>query len=83
MSGPIRFMILAIVISTKNLRYVCFVRTLCVVQSIHTELADLYSQKVVSAWFWPADFDPLGLSLQREWSKDGAAPVVLDKWKDA
>jgi len=28
MSGPIRFMILAIVIDIKNLRYVCFVRML-------------------------------------------------------
>ena len=49
MSGPIRFMILAIVIGIKNLRYVCFVRKLCSVQSIHTELAKLYSQKVICA----------------------------------
>ena len=43
MSGPIRFMILAIVIGIKNLGYVCFVRKLCCVQSIHTDPADLYS----------------------------------------
>ncbi len=47
MSGPIKFRILAIVIGIKNLGYVCFVRKLCSVQSIHTELAKLYSQKVI------------------------------------
>jgi hypothetical protein len=30
------------------IRYVCFVTTLCVVQSVHTELAELYSQKVIA-----------------------------------
>ena len=47
MSGPIRFIILAIVIGIKKSRYVCFVKKLCSVQSIHTELAKLYSQKVI------------------------------------
>jgi hypothetical protein len=40
-------MILAIVIGIKKSRYVCFVKKLCSVQSIHTELAKLYSQKVI------------------------------------
>jgi hypothetical protein len=87
MSGPIKFRILAIVIGIKKLGYVCFVRKLCSVQSIHTELAKLYSQKVISrmvclAYLWGGKFDPRGLSRQREWNKDGAAPVVLNKWKD-
>jgi hypothetical protein len=47
MSGPIRFMILAIVIGTKNLRYVCFVRRLGSVQPIHTDPVDFYSQGVM------------------------------------
>ena len=47
MSGPIKFRILAIVIGIKKSRYVCFVKKLCSVQSIHTELAKLYSQKVI------------------------------------
>jgi len=47
MSGPIKFMILAIVVGIKKSRYVCFVKKLCSVQSIHTELAKLYSQKVI------------------------------------
>jgi hypothetical protein len=81
-------MILAIVIGIKNLGYVCFVRKLCCVQSIHTELAKLYSKKVISRTVYPADlwggkFDPPGLSPQREWNKNGPAPVVLNKWKDA
>ncbi len=66
MSGPIRFMILAIVIGIKNLGYVCFVRKLCCVQSIHTELAKLYSQKVMFRTVCPADLSrelgQLGLS---------------------
>ena len=87
MSGPIRFRILAIVIDIKNLGCVCFVGKLCGVQSIHTELAKLYSQKVISRMVRPADlcggkFDPPGLSRQREWNKSGPAPVVLNKWKD-
>jgi len=66
---------------------ICFVRKLFGVQSIHTELAKLYSQKVISRMVYPADlwggkFDPPGLSRQREWNKKGAAPVVLNKWKD-
>src|SRR5260370_7782046 len=47
MSGPIKFMILAIVVGIKKSRYVCFVKKLCSVQSIHTELAKLYSQNVI------------------------------------
>ena len=86
MSGPIKFRILAIVIGIKNLGYVCFVRKLCSVQSIHTELAKLYSQKVISRMVCPADlwgekFDPPGLSRQRARNKNGAVPVVLNKWK--
>ena len=56
MSGPIRFMILAIVIGIKKSRYVCFVRKLCSVQSIYTELAKLYSKKVISRTVCLADF---------------------------
>ena len=48
MSGPIRFIILAIVIGIKKSRYVCFVKKVCSVQSIHTELAKLYSQKLIA-----------------------------------
>ena len=48
MSGPIKFRILAIVIGIKNLGYVCFV---CSVQSIHTELANLYSRTVACGLF--------------------------------
>ena len=55
MSGPIRFIILAIVIGIKKSRCVCFVRKLCSVQSIHTELAKLYSKKVIFRVVCPAD----------------------------
>jgi hypothetical protein len=40
----------------KDLGYVCFVRKLCAVQSIHTGLADLYSQKVISGMVYLAGF---------------------------
>ena len=53
MSGPTRLRIEAIVTGIKNFGYVCFVRKLCSVQSIHTELAKLYSQKVISPWCSP------------------------------
>ena len=49
--------------------FICvFVTTLCVVQPIHTELAKLYSKKVISRVVCPADLwggklDPPGLSL--------------------
>jgi hypothetical protein len=87
MSGPAKLRILAIVIGIKKLGYVCFVRKLCSVQSIHTELAKLYSKKVISRVVCRADlsgrkFDPPGLFRQREWNKNGTAPVVLNKWKD-
>ena len=55
MSDPTRFMILAIVIGIKNIGYVCFVRRLCCVQSIHTELAKLYSKKVIFRMEFPVD----------------------------
>jgi hypothetical protein len=68
MSGPIRFMILAIVIGIKNLGYLCFVRKLCSVQSIHTEFAKLYSKKVISRMVCPADL----------W-RDGDQPDLSDQ----
>ena len=83
MSGPIRFMILAIALGIKKLGYVCFVRKLCSVQSIHTELAKLYSQKVISRMGCPADlwgrkFDPSVL-FQQTGNKSGTAAVVLNE----
>src|SRR5215470_17180082 len=55
MSGPIRFMILAIVIGIKKSR-ICLFRKKVVLRSIHhTELAKLYSQKVISRVVCPAD----------------------------
>jgi hypothetical protein len=87
MSGPIRFRILAIVIGIKKSR-ICLFRKKVVQRSIHhTELAKLYSQKVISRMVCLADlrggkFDPPGLSRQREWNRNGPAPVVLNEWKD-
>jgi hypothetical protein len=72
-----------IVIGIKDLGDVCFVGKLCGVQFIHTELADLYSQKVISRMFCPADFDLRGFVPQRAWNKKEAAPVTLNKCKDA
>src|SRR4029077_6334283 len=87
MSGPIKFRIVAIVIGIKKLGYVCFVRKLCSVHSIHPELTKLYSKKEISRVVCRADllegkFDPPGFSRQGEWNKSGPAPVVLSKWKE-
>ena len=87
MSGPIKFMILAIVIGIKKSRCVCFVRKLCSVQSIHTELAELYSKKVISRVVCPAgslgegSSIPQAFLVRRSGIKTGL-PVVLNKWKD-
>jgi hypothetical protein len=66
MSGPIRFMILAIVLSIKK-SLTCLFRKDVVQRSIiHTKLGDLYSQKVISRTVRPVDlisWEPIRLVL--------------------
>jgi hypothetical protein len=66
MSGPIRFMILAIVIGIKNFRYVCFVRRLCSVQTIYTDPVDFYSQGVRCGIVRPTDLPEMISGLSEE-----------------
>jgi hypothetical protein len=88
MSGPIRFMILAIVIGIKKSR-ICLFRKKVVLRSIHSyRIGKVIFQESnlphrMPADLWGGKFDPPGLSPQREWNKNGPAPVVLNKWKDA
>ena len=85
MSGPIKFRILAIVIGIKNLGYV---RKKVVQRSIHSyRIGKVIFQEsdhrmACLADLWGEKFDPPGLSRQRAWNKNGAALVVLNKWKD-
>jgi hypothetical protein len=88
MSGPIRFMILAIVIGIRKSR-ICLFRKKVVQRSIHSYRID---KVIFPESELPHHMPPgfLGIaspihrpSYQREWNKDGAAPVVLNKWKDA
>jgi hypothetical protein len=66
MSGPIRFMILAIVLSIKK-SLTCLFRKDVVQRSIiHTKLGDLYSQKVIYRAVRPVDLisrEPIRLVL--------------------
>jgi hypothetical protein len=66
MSGPIRFMILAIVLSIKK-SLTCLFRKDVVQRSIiHTKLGDLYSQKVIYRAVRPVDlisWEPIRLVL--------------------
>ena len=61
------------------IRYAYCVSTLCVVQFIHTELADLYSQKGICQFVHLGDLDQSGSFRWREWNKGGSMLVVLDK----
>jgi hypothetical protein len=47
MSGPIKFMILAIVVGIKKSPICLFLKRVVLRSSIHTDLAKLYSQKVI------------------------------------
>ena len=52
----VRRILLMILIFMLRIRYACFVTTLCIVQSLHTELAELYSQKMIRHVMCLADF---------------------------
>jgi hypothetical protein len=82
MSGPIKFRILAIVIGIKNLGYVCFVRKLCCVQSIHTELAELYSRKLIvrrcALWALGDLSSICQACLVKKWNRERTRSVLLN-----
>jgi hypothetical protein len=88
MSGPIRFRILAIVIGIKKSR-ICLFRKKVVQRSIHSyRIGKVIFQESDLPHGGPRGFLGDESSIHQvflvrgEWNKNGAAPVLLNKWKD-